>query len=116
MNRHSNDLRIRVVNHVKNNNTVASTSRLFNVSISTIRFWMVQDKDNTLPIVKESNPRSSRIDYEAFTAFIEENPDKYYREIAEHFKCSRSFAHKLCKKLLITVKKNKQHTKKLTKL
>ena len=116
MNRHSNDLRIRVISHVKNSNTVASTSRLFKVAISTIRKWVVEDNNNQLTTVKYYNPRKSKIDYHAFSNYIEQNPDKYYREIAEHFQCSKSLAHKLCHKLNITVKKNKPRLEKQIKL
>lgn len=115
MNRHSNDLRIRVINHIKLDNTVAATSRLFKVAISTIRKWVIEDKLGNLTKVNHYRNKTSKIDYDQFVKLIEANPDLYYREIADHFHCSISLAHKLCTKLDITVKKNRQATEKLTK-
>ncbi|MDR0555516.1 MAG: transposase [Holosporaceae bacterium] len=54
----------------------------------------------------EAVPRSPhKINDEALLKYVKSNPDAFLKEIAEHFGCSKSGAHKALKRNGITYKK-----------
>jgi transposase-like protein len=114
MNRHSNDLRVRAIEYINSGNTVAKTSRVFHIAISTLRKWREEEKTGILLQPKQYVSMVSRIDTEALKSFIQDNSDMYYSEIAKHFQISKSQIHRICVRLGITVKKNKKYLKKQT--
>ena len=106
MSRYSNDLRQRVVDFAKQNNSKTKTSNTFRISRPTIDLWLKLDKEGKLEEVKDfHHGKLSSVDLNEFQEYINQNPDKYYREIGEHFNIGKSQAQRLAVKLNITVKK-----------
>lgn len=106
MPRYSNDLRQRVVDFVKLGNSKTKTSKTFKISRPTIDSWVKLYEHGKLFEISQTKPGlPSRVDLTQFQEYINQNSDLYYREIAVHFKISKSQAHRLAQKLNITVKK-----------
>ena len=110
--RRSNDLRLRVVEYVKNGASKTSAVKLFKVARQTIYEWLELDKKGELLKIDNYQTRVSKLDYDEIKKFIEQHPDFYYHEIGDHFGTSDENIRKICKKLQITVKKNKRYTRK----
>lgn len=114
MNRHSNDLRIRVVKHAKLNGKL-KTAKLFKIARQTVYDWLELDRQGKLKEVVKYQTRKSKLDYSKIEEFVNQHPDLYYREIGEHFHTSDENIRKILKKLNYTVKKNKRYTVKRIK-
>ena len=107
MSRHSNDLRIRVIGFYNKGNTISETSKIFNISRSTIRFWINLFKTDSLyriiPRVK-----MSKLDDKEILNFIDNNSDLYNYEIAKEFNTSKESIRKsFVKVVFIFLKNNK---------
>jgi transposase len=107
MSRHSNDLRQRAVDFVKQGNTKTDAIKIFKIARQTLYDWLKLDKLGKLTTVKPfTGARKSKVSLLEFQTFLEQNPDLYYREIAKEFKISIPQACRLTRKLNFTVKKN----------
>ena len=115
MKRHPNELRTRVVNFVKEGNSKSSAIKIFKIAKQTIYDWIKLDSNGKLTEINNYLTRKSKIDTVKLLDYVNNNPDLYYREIAEVFKSSKSEIQYLLKKEGITVKKNKRYIRKETK-
>lgn len=92
----------------------------FGVSRHTLFRWKRQLKETGNLASRRPTNRPRKFDREQLLAYIEENPDKYLREIGEVFGCSDMAIHKALKRMNITLKKrppptlNKPQTKSKT--
>jgi transposase len=87
-------------------NSKTKTSNTFKISRPTIDLWLKLDKEGKLDEVKDFHRgKTSGVDLVEFQEYINQNPDKYYREIGENFNIGKSHAQRLAVKLNITVKK-----------
>ena len=87
-------------------NTIKATAIQFSIGETTIKEWKKLRKE-TGSLEKRPLERShKKIDPEILRAYIEENPDAYQREIAEHFGVVQSAVFFALKRLGITRKKN----------
>ena len=86
-------------------NTLAETSKIFKVSIPTIRTWEKQYKKEGEFKKKPLNRSFKKLNPEQLLIYIEEHPDAYLKEIAEAFNCSGTAVQKAFKRLGITHKK-----------
>ena len=104
---YSKDLRIRVVNRVKESKeTHQQVADNFGIGVATLRRWIQLHKEtgsvaHKVPTV--TRPR--KVDYKKVQKFIEKNPDKTLKEIGTEFKISAFASHKIIRKLSITYKK-----------
>ena len=103
---YSEDFRKRTIEYRQEGNTLEKTSKIFKVSIKTIRKWEKQLREEGN--LKTTVPKRSfkKIDPDKLRKYIEEHPDAYLREIAEEFRCCINAVSKALKKLKITRKKN----------
>lgn len=101
------DLRIRVVNRVKDGKeSHQQVADIFDVGVATLRRWIKLCKDtgsvaHKVPTV--TRPR--KVDYKKAQKFIEKNPDKTLKEIGEKFKITDKAVWYITKQLGITYKK-----------
>lgn len=97
--------RKRVIEYREEGDTLRETGKIFKVSISTIRKWESQLKEEGDLENKPLNRTYKKVDPEKLKDYINEHPDAYLKEIAEVFNCSTTAIIKAFKRLGITRKK-----------
>ncbi len=103
---YSEDFRKRTIEYREEGHTLEETSNTFKVSITTIRKWENQLREEGNLKVKIPKRPFKKIDPDELKKYIEEHPDAYLREIAKEFDCSINAVSKALKRLKITRKKN----------
>ena len=97
--------RERTIEYRQEGHTLEETKEVFHVSISTIRKWEKQLREEG-DLEKKPVQRSFRtIDPEKLRTYVTEHPDAYQKEMAKEFHCSESGIREVLKKLNITRKK-----------
>ena len=94
-----------IVSYLNNGHTEEEAKKEFCVSIPSMTRWqkMLRETGSLEDKEVQRNPR--KLPDEELKAYIAENPDAYFTEIAEHFNCSGEGVRKACKRLGITRKK-----------
>lgn len=105
---YSIDFRKRVIAFVHEGHTRAETCRLFGINPTTLRKWenMLETQGNLVDKTRQCPPR--KLPKDELLTYIEQNPDAYLREIADHFSCSINAVWKALKKYGVTLKKENQ--------
>lgn len=108
---YSVDLRERVLDFLKRNNDKKVASQLFKVGIATIYRWVRQQKEkgHLEPHRREYVYR--KLDYQLLEKYMEDHPDDFLFEIADHFSVTIQAIFYALKKLKITRKKRTSFTK-----
>jgi transposase len=110
---YSIDLRKRALEYIANGGKHTEASKIFGVTTRTLANWLLRQKQEDLaPRTRGSSP--SKIDNDKLRKYIEDNPDRYLREIAEEFSSTLQAVFYACKRLKITLKKRHPTTKKET--
>jgi transposase len=101
---YSLDLRKKALNYIANGGKRSDASKIFGITTRTLANWLYREKNQDLaPRMNGSRP--SKIGDEKLKKYIEENPDKYLREIAKEFSSTLQAVFYACKRLKITLKK-----------
>jgi transposase len=110
MSRHSNDLRQRALDFFKSNKSKTTTAKTFQISRDTLDSWINLDEKGLLHEVRTGGKGvASKVDLKKLEEYVDNNPDKYYREIAKEFGIKKSQAQRLVtNKLGYTSKKNRK--------
>ena len=95
----------RVIAHISKGHTQASTAKLFGIGETTIKEWKrrVKANESLEPKIRQRPPK--KLPPDELRAFVEEHPDAYLREIAQHFNCSITSVRRALIRLKITRKK-----------
>ena len=106
-NGYSNDLRKRVLSYYDANHKQEATCEVFGISRATLTAWLKLRRDTGSADLRPRPQvrRSRKLDTAALTAYIEQHPDAYLREIAAVFKVSVSTVWLACEREQITRKK-----------
>ena len=99
--------RQRTIEYRQEGHTLEETSRVFKVSISTIRDWIKLHQETGGYEKRPLNRSFKKIDPVRLESYVAEHPDAYLVEIAEEFGCVESAVRKALKKLGITRKKRR---------
>ena len=102
---YSLDLRVRVVDFVKQGNTHKKTSEIFNIGTATIERWLELLSETGNLEKRPLNRTAPIFESEKIQAYIEENPDALLKDVAEHFGGSITGAFHALKREKITLKK-----------
>lgn len=102
---YSEDFRKRTIEYREEGHTLEEVSRTFKISITTIRKWEKQLREEGNLKAKTPERSFKKIDPEKLKEYIEKNPDAYLREIAKEFGCCISAVDKALKRIKITRKK-----------
>jgi transposase len=102
---YSIDLRSRVIDFIREGYTQEETGAIFNVGVSTIKRWLALLSETGNLEKRPLNRSASIYDSEKLKAYIEENPDAFLREIAEHFGGSITGAFYALEREKLTYKK-----------
>jgi len=105
MKQYSNDFRKKVVEYYDKCNNKSETAETFSISRKTVIDWIKLEKEGKLYEYKKPVGQSSKVDLIKLEEYIVNNPQVYYREIAEVFKISVSQAQYLAVKLGFKIKK-----------
>ena len=107
MNACSLDLRKRVTEYVKSEHTYREAAERFSMNDSSVYRWMKLLREKGSLEVKPTPRSPHKLFLEPLKKYVDERPDSYIREIAEHFKCGKNAVFKALKKLGYTRKKTK---------
>lgn len=122
--RYSNDLRKKAMDmHFIQKKNMVAVSKLLNIGYKTLQFWKKKYRENPKFLYKitPSPGRKKVYNYEKLKEFVEQNPDKYIREIRQEVfvengqKASFGGIHKALKKLDLNLKKKSFYSQKETK-
>ena len=102
---YSIDLRIRVIDYVKQGNTYEKTSKIFNVGTATIERWLALLSETGGLKKRPLNRTAPKFESEKLQAYIEENSDALLKDVAEHFGGSITGAFNALEREKITLKK-----------
>lgn len=103
---YSIDFRKRTIEYRNEGHSLRDTSKIFKVSVSTLRDWEKLYKETGSLQPRELHRTYKKVDPQKLKTFIKEYPDAYLQEIANEFGCSKSAIRKTLQKLKITRKKN----------
>jgi len=105
-NGYSNDLRARVLAYYDDKHTQIETCQVFQIARSTLCDWLHRRRQTGSANLQPRPPqRRSKINEGALRAYIEANPDAYFREIATVFNVSDVAILYACRRYNITRKK-----------
>ena len=99
--------RKRVLAYVEEGHTRQETAKLFNISTNTLYTWEKQQREQGHLERKKRVAKSRKIPLDQLKNFVEENPDAFLREIAEHFSCSIPSVWAALKQANLTLKKRR---------
>jgi transposase len=100
---YSEDLRKKVVDYLLDGHTQASAQSVFKIGITTIKSWKKQYLETGCLKNKPLNRSFKKIDPVKLSAYVDEHPDAYLREIAEAFSCSIEAIRKAIERQKITL-------------
>ncbi len=100
------DFRKRVINYVEAGHSKKETCQLFGISTNTLYLWEKQLKELGHLERQKRKPSPRKLPLDKLEAFVNQHPDAFLREIAEHFDCSIPSVWAALKKLNITLKKD----------
>ena len=107
---YSVDFREKVIEFIKKGHSQREASKVFGVHQETVNQWHQQYR-KTGSLGKKPYHRSFRkLDPEKLSAYVNEHPDAYLKEIGEAFDCSDVAVLKAFKRLGITHKKRRNGT------
>ncbi|MEY8463146.1 IS630 transposase-related protein [Streptococcus merionis] len=103
---YSIDFRQRVIAFVNEGHTRTEACDLFGINPSTLRKWekMLKVQGHLVDKTRQCPPR--KLPKDELLAYVEQHPDAYLREIAEHFSCAINAVWKALRKYDITLKKD----------
>ena len=87
-------------------NAISATAAQFSIGETTIKRWKKLKKETGSLEKRPLNRTFKKLDPEKLIAFLEENPDAYQREVAEHFGVVQNSIFEALKRLGISRKKN----------
>ena len=103
---YSIDLRDRVLKYLESNNDKKLATSLFSIGISTIYRWIKLKKETGSCQAKKRKFAYKYIDDEKLRKYVDEHPDDFLWEIAQHFSVTRQGIFYALRRLKITRKKN----------
>ena len=106
---YSLDLRIRAMNFIEKGTSIKKVSKIFELSISTLKLWIKRKEKNGSIEAKVGYQKGHShkvINEAAFLNEIHKNPSITLEELGKIFGCSRSSTHRFTQKIGLSYKKN----------
>ena len=101
---HSQDIKKRVLNFIRNGGSKAEAARLYEVSVTAIYRWLNQPKNH---VPGKTGPKTGYIlDWDKLRAMVEAHPDFQQKEWAQHFDVSIGAIHNAMKAMGFLRKKD----------
>ena len=109
---YSEDLRGRVLKYLEEGNDKESTANLFSIGIATLYRWIKLKKETGHLQVRQRTVFRKTIENEKLKVYIEEHPDAFLWEIAQHFSVTVQSIFYALRRLKITRKKRQRFIQK----
>jgi transposase len=109
---YSVDFREAVLAYKQKDHTLKQVCETFSISQQTYCNWLSQKQKTGNLKPKKHGPRKRKIDPQQLRQYINNHPDAYLKELAQHFNTKTSSMHVALVKLKITRKKNHSRTAK----
>lgn len=110
---HSEEIREAALNYVDEGGLIKDALEIFKVSRSSFQRWR-NKKQSTGSVARNNRVvEPYKLKDDLLKSYIEQNPDAYISEIAEHFNVSTGCVSTALKRLKITRKKKALHTEKV---
>ena len=106
---YSEDFRLRIVEFIREGNSIKSASELFKIHRHTIRPWLQRGEE--LQPRYEGRKTRSCIDINALEEYYKQNPDAYQYEAAKHFGVGQSTIHYALIRIKNSRKKSRTNTR-----
>ncbi|MDR0640525.1 MAG: transposase [Holosporales bacterium] len=107
---YSVDFRQKVLDYAKTH-TIKETAKTFGISKWAVSNWKKLLKDTGSLKCAPLNRKPRKMDYAKLKEYVDANPDKYLREIAEVFHCAKETVRQSLIKIGYTLKKRPNYTK-----
>ena len=82
---YSLDLRKKIILCVKNGENFLNTAKKFGITHVTVRRWYYMDLNGSLADPEPKIRKPKKLNPEELKRFVDENPDKTIKQIADHF-------------------------------
>jgi transposase len=102
---YSEDYKIRAVEYYHEGHSREEVKRVFKVWPKTLRDWENRIKSGNLKPSYPKTRKPRKLPPNELTAYVEQHPDAFLKEIAVHFSCSDTAVRKALRRLNITRKK-----------
>jgi len=102
--------RKRAIEYHEEGNSIRATAKTFGVSPNTFNTWLQKYRKEG-ELNRKYRNYEGKISEDALLEYLDEYPDAYQSEIAEHFSSSQSTVHRSMKRHGITRKKRREDTK-----
>ncbi len=112
---YSNDLRLRVIEHIKSGNSQKAASFLYKVSKSAVNEWWLRYIQEGSMVSRFRGGSKGKISPKQLEQYVASNPDKTLKEIGKKFGVSDCAIHKRLRSLGIKYKKKTFNILKLVK-
>jgi len=83
--KYSLDFRKKVVDSVIEGDNFSQTARKFKISYETVRLWYHKHLKGSLKDPQPKNRKPKKLDPVLLKKYVDENPDKTVKQIADHF-------------------------------
>lgn len=111
---HSTDLREKALDYYEQCKNISQVAKVFDIARSTLYQWIDLKKQTGGLDHQVKGQNAAKLDTQQIIQYIEQHPDAYLHEIAEHLDCSSSAVFYACERLGITRKKRQPCTKNKT--
>lgn len=113
---HSIELRNRALSYYERCKNISQVAQAYQISRNTLYRW-IHLKEQTGSLAHQVKGQNAiKLDSQKLAEHIQQHPDAYLHEIAEHFNCSKSAIFYALRRMGITRKKRVPHTKNKTKI
>lgn len=111
---HSTELRNKALSYYEQCKNISQVAQAYQISGNTLYLWirLKAQTGNLNHQVKGQN--ATKLNSQKLAEYVQQHPDAYLHETAEHFHCSKSAIFYALKRMGITRKKRPPHTKNKT--
>jgi transposase len=102
---YSNDLRLRVIEHIKSGNSQKSAAMLFSIGINAVSRWWRRYKEEGVLVSRTRGGSKGKVDPAQLSEYVKHNPNKTLAEIGKKFGVSDCAIHKRLKSMGFKYKK-----------
>ena len=97
----------KIIEYYSKNGNARKTAKIFGVSTNTLNEWRKQYKEHGEFLTKPKPANNTKIRESDLQKYLEDNPDSYQEEIANHFGVTQQCISKSLKRFNITRKKRR---------
>jgi len=97
--------KLRAIEFHEEGNPIRQTAKVFKISPNTLNTWLKEYREKGEFITKPRVRNNAKVTEQGLLSYLENNPDAYQYEMAEHFGVSQASIWKGLRRFKITRKK-----------